>query len=228
LLEHIKMISQNLKNIKAELPKHVKLIAVSKTKPVEDIIEAYNCGQRLFGENKVQEIVPKYEQLPKDIEWHFIGHMQSNKVKYIAPFISLIHGVDSTKLLETIDKEAAKNNRVINCLLQVHIAREETKFGFDRDELMSFFSNKQYLNYNHVKICGLMGMATFTDDFAQIHSEFRNLADLFKIIKSSYFSLEQYFSELSMGMSDDYKIAIEEGSTMVRIGSNIFGNRVYN
>ena len=221
------MISENLKIIKAELPKNVNLVAVSKTKPVGDILEAYNCGQRLFGENKVQEILPKYEQLPKDIEWHMIGHLQSNKVKYIAPFISLIHGVDSPKILEVIDKEALKNNRIINCLLQVHIAKEETKFGFDRNELMSFFSNKKHLEYQNLKICGLMGMATFTDDYAQIHSEFRYLADLFKTIKSNYFSLDHCFSELSMGMSDDYKIAIEEGSTMVRIGSNIFGNRIY-
>ena len=221
------MIAQNIKLIKSELPSHVHLVAVSKTKPESDIMEAYNCHQRIFGENKVQELIPKYESLPKDIEWHMIGHLQSNKVKYIASFISFIHAVDSFKLLETINKEAIKNNRVINCLLQVYIAKEESKFGFDEDELFTMFQNSDFANLQNVNICGLMGMATFSENQALVRSEFKYLAQLFGKLKSTVFCNNPNFKEISMGMSDDFKIAIEEGSTMVRIGNDIFGQRVY-
>ncbi|MDI3526645.1 MAG: dependent protein, partial [Tenuifilum sp.] len=212
---------------KSELPSHVKLIAVSKTHPVEAIMEAYNAGHRLFGENKVQELVSKYEQMPKDIEWHLIGHLQTNKVKYIAPFVSLIHSVDSLKLLKTINKEAAKNNRVIDCLLQVHIAQEETKFGLSTQELHDILKSPELDQLNNIRICGLMGMATFTDNIQQVRNEFRNLKNIFDEVKNAYFQMESFFKEISMGMSGDYRIAIEEGSTMVRIGSNIFGHRIY-
>jgi pyridoxal phosphate enzyme (YggS family) len=188
-------------------------------------MEAYNSGQRIFGENKVQELVSKYETLPNDIQWHMIGHLQTNKVKYIAPFVNLIHAVDSYKLLETINKEALKNNRVIDCLLQIHIAKEESKFGFDETELFAMFTKSDYSNLNNVRICGLMGMATFSDDTNLVRSEFKYLSKLLNKLKSSTFYNSSYFKELSMGMSDDYTIAIEEGSTMVRIGSDIFGNR---
>jgi hypothetical protein len=220
-------IADKLNTIKSELPSHVKLIAVSKTHPVEAIMEAYNAGHRLFGENKVQELVSKYEQMPKDIEWHLIGHLQTNKVKYIAPFVSLIHSVDSLKLLKTINKEAAKNNRVIDCLLQVHIAQEETKFGLSTQELHDILKSPELDQLNNIRICGLMGMATFTDNIQQVRNEFRNLKNIFDEVKNAYFQMESFFKEISMGMSGDYRIAIEEGSTMVRIGSNIFGHRIY-
>ena len=206
---------------------HTKLVAVSKTKPVEEIMPVYHKGQRIFGENKVQEMVDKQEQMPKDIEWHLIGHLQTNKVKYIAPFISMIHSIDSLKLLNEVEKQAAKNNRVINILLQMHVANEETKFGLDQTELIElmdyYLSNPK--NYAHVNIVGIMGMATNTNDTNQIRNEFKQLKGIFQFIKNSYFINKKDFAEISMGMSSDYTIAIEEGSTMVRIGSLLFGHR---
>jgi pyridoxal phosphate enzyme (YggS family) len=206
---------------------HTKLVAVSKTKPVEEIMPVYQKGQRIFGENKVQEMVDKHEQMPKDIEWHLIGHLQTNKVKYIAPFVSMIHSIDSLKLLNEVEKQAAKNNRVINVLLQMHVANEETKFGLDQTELIElmdyYLSNPK--NYVHVNIVGIMGMATNTNDTNQIRNEFKQLKGIFQFIKNSYFINKKDFAEISMGMSSDYTIAIEEGSTMVRIGSLLFGHR---
>ena len=215
------MISANIEKINQQIGQNVRLIAVSKTKPVELLMEAYHAGQLLFGENKVQEMVTKHEQMPKDIEWHMIGHLQSNKVKYIAPFVSLIHSVDSLRLLETINKEAAKNNRVIDCLLQVFIADEETKFGMDEMELQALFDSESYQQMKNIRIVGLMGMATNTDDNNKIRTEFRKLKSLFDTFNIQHLA----FSILSMGMSSDYMIAVEEGSTMVRIGSLIFGER---
>lgn len=219
-------IAANLIEIKSSLPKGVSLVAVSKTKPLADILEAYNTGQRIFGENKVQELADKFNQLPKDIEWHMIGHLQTNKVKYIAPFISMIHSVDSLKLLSEINKEALKNNRTINCLLQFHIAEESTKFGLNIDEAISVLQSSEYSGMMNVRIKGVMGMATFTDDNEQVRKEFAHLKDIFKKLKESFFSDDPEFSEISMGMSDDYQIAIEQGSTVVRIGSTIFGSRI--
>lgn len=220
-------VAQNIKYfIENEIPSNVKLIAVSKTKPVETILEAYQSGHKIFGENKVQELVDKYEKLPKDIEWHMIGHMQSNKVKYIAPFVKLIHGVDSFKLLKIINKEGEKNNRVIDCLLQFHIAKEETKFGLDLVEVQDFMESEKLKGFKNINVVGVMGMATFTENEDQIRSEFKELVYIFNQLKSNYFS-EESFKEISMGMSGDYKIAIEEGATMVRIGSLLFGARNY-
>jgi pyridoxal phosphate enzyme (YggS family) len=219
------MIVENLKRIQNTIPENVKLIAVSKTKPVEDLLVAYNAGQRVFGENKVQEMCDKQEVLPKDIEWHLIGHLQSNKVKYIAPFVSLIHAVDSLKLLKEIDKEAKKNDRIIPVLLQFHIAQEETKFGLDFEEAKEILESNEFVEMQHVQIVGLMGMATFTDNQEQIEDEFRNLYNYFHVIKSHYFKFNDDFKEISMGMSGDYLLAIEAGSTMVRVGSSIFGGR---
>lgn len=219
-------IAHNIEFIKTKLPTGVKLIAVSKTKPDDLILEAYRAGHRVFGENKVQELVSKYESLPKDIEWHMIGHLQSNKVKFIAPFISLIHAVDSFKLLQIINDEAQKNNRTINCLLQLKIAREESKFGLSFDEAFKLVAGAGELK--HIKIVGLMGMATFTDNELLVREEFKKLSLFFLQLKSEFFRDKPYFSEISMGMSDDYQIAVEEGSTMVRIGSSIFGKRIYN
>ncbi|OQD43365.1 YggS family pyridoxal phosphate enzyme [Croceivirga radicis] len=216
-------IKENLVQIKNSLPNHVTLVAVSKTKPKEDLMEAYDAGQRIFGENKIQEMTEKWEALPKDISWHMIGHVQRNKVKYMAPYVSLIHGVDSFKLLKEIDKQAKKNNRNIACLLQMHIAEESTKFGLDSEELFAMLNNANFKALDNITIKGLMGMATFTDDEAQIRKEFQNLRQLYNKAKELVPSLEV----LSMGMSGDYKIAIEEGSTMVRIGSSIFGARNY-
>lgn len=204
-----------------------RLIAVSKTQPVERIHEAYAAGQRVFGENKVQEMVAKYEVLPRDIEWHMIGHLQSNKVKYIAPFVSLIHSVDSQRLLEEINKQGRKINRMIPCLLQVFIASEETKFGLDKAELMALLTNSELANYEFVKIKGLMGMASLTDNEAKIRSEFSGLKKLFEELKNSQLPGNAEMKELSMGMSSDYKIAMTEGSTLVRIGTAIFGDRNY-
>lgn len=221
-------VSENIQNfLKNEIPSGVKLIAVSKTKPVETILEAYQSGHRVYGENKVQELVTKYEQLPNDIEWHMIGHMQSNKVKYIAPFVSLIHGVDTFKLLKVINKEGRKNNRKIDCLLQFHIAKEETKFGLDLDEANEFLKSEEFKNLEHVNICGVMGMATFTENEATIRAEFKELVHIFNELKKTSFSDNEEFKEISMGMSNDYKIAVEEGATMVRIGSILFGARNY-
>jgi PLP dependent protein len=220
-------VSENLNKVRATLPFGVKLIAVSKTKPSSAIIEAYNCGQRLFGENKVQELTEKYELLPKDIEWHLIGHLQTNKVKYVASFVALIHAVDSLKLLEEINKEAVKHNRVINCLLQFHIAEEETKFGLNLDEACEILDSSDFQTMKNVHVSGVMGMATFTDNDEQVRSEFASLRNIFFELKNRYFAQDSAFSEISMGMSDDYLIAVEQGATMVRVGSTIFGERVY-
>ncbi len=221
-------VSENIKQFLAsEIPANVKLIAVSKTKPVETILEAYKSGHKIYGENKVQDLVDKYNELPKDIEWHMIGHMQSNKVKYVAPFVSLIHGVDSFKLLKVINKEGEKNNRKIDCLLQFHIAKEETKFGLDFNEATEFLKSDEFKNLNHINICGVMGMATFTENENTIRPEFKELVHIFNQLKNIYFSQNDDFKEISMGMSADYKIAIEEGATMVRIGSLLFGARNY-
>jgi len=221
------MVAEKIKEYLAELPKHVTLVAVSKTKPEDLILEAYNVGQRVFGENKVQDLAEKYQHLPKDIQWHMIGHLQTNKVKYIAPFVSLIHAVDSLKLLKTINKEAKKNNRTIDCLFQIHIAKEETKFGLDKEELIDILNSDEYKELQNIRIVGLMGMATNTPDMEIVKNEFAGLKSLLKELKQSHFSSEASFKELSMGMSGDYQIAVEQGSTMVRIGSSIFGARNY-
>ncbi len=215
----------NFKNISSSIPANVKLIVVSKVRTEGEIMEVYNCGHRLFGENKVQELVPKYNDLPKDIEWHLIGHLQTNKVKYIASFVSMIHSVDSIKLLKEINKQAFKSGRIINCLLQMHIAEEETKFGMDYLELETLLNDPEFELLTNVRICGLMGMATFTDNHNQVRKEFAGLSKTFQSIKQRYFRNKSYFKEISMGMTDDYHIAIEEGSTMVRIGTAIFGER---
>lgn len=220
-------IATNLEKIKNSLPKSVTLVAVSKTKPVEDLMEAYNAGQRIFGENKIQEMTEKSELMPKDIQWHMIGHVQTNKVKYMAPYVALIHGVDSLKLLQEINKQALKNNRIIECLLQIHIAEEESKFGLDEKELEEIFKLiTQSNSLANVKIKGLMGMATFTKNKEQIKKEFINLNTLFKKYQTINTPNCQ-LSILSMGMSGDYDIAISCGSNMVRIGSSIFGERNY-
>lgn len=220
------MIKENLNKVRATVPENVTLIAVSKTKPVSDLQEAYDAGQRIFGENKALEMRDKYQELPKDIQWHFIGHLQTNKIKYIAPFVTLIHSIDSTSLLEAVNKEAAKNNRVIDCLLQFHIAQEETKFGLDIEEAKTMIESDNFKNLNNVRIVGVMGMATFTDDVNQVRNEFKSLKNIFDILKENYFK-DDSFTEISMGMSDDYPVAIEEGATMVRVGSKIFGARNY-
>lgn len=220
------MIADSLHTLWDELtPFNSKLVAVSKTKPNEDLLEAYKAGNRIFGENKVQELAKKAESLPKDIEWHMIGHLQRNKVKYIAPFVYLIHAVDSIKLLKEINKQAAKNNRVINCLLQVHIAKEESKFGFDANELLQVVQDSELSSLGHINIIGLMGMATNTLNQKQIQLEFRGLSTLFNDLKKTDLPNNVLMKELSMGMSGDYKLALKEGSTMVRIGSSIFGLR---
>ncbi|MFV0592504.1 MAG: YggS family pyridoxal phosphate-dependent enzyme [Draconibacterium sp.] len=220
-------IAKNLLELKRGLPPGVKLVAVSKTKPNSDILEAYNAGQRVFGENKVQELAQKYEDLPKDIEWHFIGHPQTNKVKYMASFVHLIHGVDSLKLMKMINKEAGKNDRSIKCLLQFHIAEESTKFGLSENEAMEMLDSGEVQALQNIEIAGVMGMATYTDDENQIRKEFRVLHNIFNTLKKGYFSDSKSFDEISMGMSDDYQLAIEEGSTMIRVGSKIFGERNY-
>ena len=222
------MIKENLNIVKATVPSNVTLIAVSKTKPVSDLQEAYDAGQRIFGENKALEMRDKHQVLPADIQWHFIGHLQTNKIKYIAPFVTLIHAIDSLSLLEAVNKEAAKNNRVINCLLQFHIAQEETKFGLDIEEARAMLESESFKNLNNINICGVMGMATFTDNADQVRNEFKNLKNIFETLKENYFKENDSFKEISMGMSDDYPIAIEEGATMVRVGSKIFGARNYN
>ncbi len=217
-------IKNNLLQIKSQLPNHVTLVAVSKTKPVTDLMEAYNAGQLIFGENKIQEMTDKWQEMPKDIQWYMIGHVQSNKVKFMAEYVSLIHGVDSLKLLEEINKQAKKHDRIIDCLLQIHIAEEETKFGLDEKELDEILEILKQVQYKNIKIVGLMGMATFTDNQNQIKKEFQNLKTIFD--KVSHLKTENcQLNTLSMGMSGDYKLAIECGSTMVRIGSSIFGGR---
>ena len=222
------MIKENLNIVRATVPSNVTLIAVSKTKPVSDLQEAYDAGQRVFGENKALEMRDKHQVLPDDIQWHFIGHLQTNKIKYIAPFVTLIHAIDSLSLLEAVNKEAAKNNRVIDCLLQFHIAQEETKFGLDIEEAKLLLESESFKNLKNINICGVMGMATFTDNAAQVRNEFKNLKNIFETLKENYFKDNASFKEISMGMSDDYPIAIEEGATMVRVGSKIFGARNYN
>jgi pyridoxal phosphate enzyme (YggS family) len=219
------MIKAQLAAIRSSLPATTVLIAVSKTHPIERIMEAYEAGQRDFGENKVQELVEKYEALPKDIRWHMIGHLQSNKVKYIAPFVHLIHGVDSFNLLKEINKQGQKNGRRISCLLQFHIAQEDTKFGLSLEESKAFLAGPEFSLLDHVRICGVMGMATFTENTEQIRQEFQNLHAIYQQLQSSYFPSNSEFKEISMGMSDDYPIAIEEGSTFIRVGSKIFGKR---
>ena len=221
------MIEKELKEIWKELPEGCRLVAISKYHPVEAIQEAYDAGQRIFGENHVQELVEKEAILPKDIQWHLTGHLQTNKVKYIAPFVSLIHAVDTLKLLKEIDKQAKKADRVIDCLLELHIAQEETKWGFSEEELMQMLEEGEWKELQNVHICGLMMMASFTDDTAQIRSEFRLAKHIYDEVKSKYFPHNSYFCELSMGMSHDYTIAIEEGATLVRVGTKIFGERVY-
>jgi pyridoxal phosphate enzyme (YggS family) len=203
----------------------VSLVAVSKTKPAEDIKLLYNEGQRIFGENRVQEMTAKYDFLPKDIKWHFIGHLQSNKVKYIAPFVSLIHSVDSLSLLAEINRQAQKNNRVIDCLLQFHIASEDTKYGLDQEEAFQLLSSAEYTQLKNIRIIGVMGMASFTDDLSVVRNEFKMLKAVFNKLKIEFFAKEDGFKEISMGMSGDYRIAVEEGSTMIRIGSLLFGER---
>ncbi len=222
------MIKENLSIIKSQIPADVTLVAVSKTKPVSDLQEAYDAGQRVFGENHALEMRDKHESLPNDIQWHFIGHLQTNKIKYIIPFVSLIHSIDSGKLLEAVNKEAAKHNRVVDCLLQFHIAQEETKFGLDLQEARQLLESDTFKQMQNVRICGVMGMATLTEDEAQIRKEFHNLKNIFDTLKHDYFSDATPFKEISMGMSHDYPIAIEEGATLVRVGSKIFGPRIYN
>jgi pyridoxal phosphate enzyme (YggS family) len=218
-------IKDQFEKIQKSIPEEVTLVAVSKTKPDEDLMEAYRAGARIFGENKVQELVGKHERLPKDIEWHMIGHLQSNKVKYIAPFVSLIHAVDSLKLLKEINKEARKNERSIDCLIQLHIAQEDSKFGFNPENIEAVMSEIVANNWENIKVVGLMGMATFTDNETQIRQEFKTLKNSFEQLKSGIQKNNPDFKTISMGMSGDYQIAIEEGSTMVRVGSRIFGLR---
>lgn len=220
-------IKENIKHILQEIPTGVNLVAVSKTIPATAVMEAYDAGHRVFGENKAQEMIAKQPQLPDDIQWHFLGHLQTNKVKYIAPFVDMIQSVDSLKLLREINKEAAKNRRVIRCLLQFHIAEEETKFGLNITEAESLLESDIYKILNNITLSGVMGMATFTDDEARIRREFRELVRIFHYLKENYFIEDDSFKEISMGMTGDYKIAIEEGSTIVRIGTAIFGARRY-
>lgn len=218
-------IADNIFSFLDQIPSNVKLVAVSKTKSNEDIMEAYGAGQRIFGENKVQELVTKAASLPEDIQWHYIGHLQSNKVKYIAPFVSLIHAVDSFKLLKEINKQAKKFNRIIQVLLQFHIADEDTKFGLDGGEANELLQNPNLASLENIKIVGVMGMATYTDDQEQIKTEFTRLKSYFDLLKKEYYAQDEDFKELSMGMSGDYQLAIEQGSTMIRVGSSIFGLR---
>ena len=216
------MIKENLEKIRATLPESVTLVAVSKTKPVSDLQEAYDAGQRIFGENHALEMRDKHEVLPADIQWHFIGHLQTNKIKYIIPFVTLIHSIDSANLLEAVNKEAKKHDRVVDCLLQFHIAMEETKFGLDMDEARQLLDSEAFKQMQNVRICGVMGMATFTDDKDEVRKEFKHLKDIFETLKKDYFADQSQFKQISMGMSDDYPIAVEEGATLVRVGSKIF------
>ena len=219
------MIGANLDKIRKELPEHVVLVAVSKTKPLEDIQEAFDAGQRIFGENKVQEMAAKWEVLPKEIEWHFIGHLQRNKVKYLAPFVSLIHGVESLRLLKEINKQALKSNRIIDVLLQFYIADEDTKFGLSEEEANDLLSSEEFKLLKNIQVRGVMGMATFTKDQEKIKGEFHKLKKIQNSLKANHFSNNDLFNVVSMGMSGDYSTAIDEGSTMIRIGSSIFGAR---
>lgn len=221
------MIGENIKHITESLPAGVRLVAVSKFNPNESIIEAYNAGQRLFGESHAQELVPKAEALPKDIKWHFIGHLQTNKVKYIAPYVSCIESVDSLHLLKEIDKQAAKCGRVIDCLLQFHVAQEETKFGFSLDECRQMLASEEYKALQNINITGVMGMASISDDPAQIAGEFTHVKEIFNTLKTDFFANQPSFCEISMGMTHDYPIAISCGATLIRVGSGIFGERMY-
>jgi PLP dependent protein len=221
-------IAENIVSLRNTIPHNVKIIAVSKTRPVPDLLTAYNAGQRAFGENKVQELIHKQPLMPGDVEWHMIGHLQSNKIKYIVSWIHLIHSVDSLKLLVEINREASKINRIVDCLLQIHIASEESKFGLSFEEASALLNSEEYKRASHIRIRGLMGMATFTDDEIQVRKEFDQLVSCFTMIREKWFHEDALFSELSMGMSGDYKLAIEAGSTMVRIGTSIFGERNYN
>ena len=220
-------IADNLQQVLNELPEGVRLVAVSKFHPNEAIEEAYRSGQRVFGDSKVQEMTAKYESLPKDIEWHFIGHLQTNKIKYIVPYVALIHGIDSYKLLVEVNKQAEKAGKVVNCLLQLHIAEEETKFGFSFEECRDMLAEGEWKTLSNIQLCGLMGMATNTDDNEQIEKEFCSLSSFFKEVKDSWFADTEAFRELSMGMSHDYHQAIAAGSTLIRVGSKIFGDRTY-
>ena len=221
-------IKSKLESLKKEIPEHVKLVVVTKTHTVETIMEAYDAGHRIFGENKSQELINKQPQLPDDIEWHFIGHLQTNKVKYIAPFVALIHAVDSLKLLKEINKQALKNERIIDCLLQFHIATEETKFGLDINEAKEILEAPAFKDMKNIRLTGVMGMATFIHDEDIVRREFKSLKEVFNRLKESYFSSDDSFADISMGMSGDYQTAIQEGSTIVRIGTLIFGNRYGN
>jgi pyridoxal phosphate enzyme (YggS family) len=218
-------VVKNLEQIQLTIPEHVTLVAVSKTKPIESIQELYDAGQRIFGENRVQELVDKYEVLPKDIHWHLIGHLQRNKVKYIAPFVEMIHSIDSERLLDEVNIQSKKNNRKIKVLLQFYIAQEETKFGFDWNEIQDLFSRRNPETFDSIEFCGVMGMASFSDNENLVRGEFKNLKSIFDQLKSNYFKNNSNFQEISMGMSGDYHRAIEEGSTMVRVGSSLFGAR---
>lgn len=220
-------IAENIAELRNQVPPHIKIVAVSKTKPVEDIMEAYDAGQRMFGENKVQEMIAKQPDLPVDIEWHMIGHLQTNKVKYIAPYVSLIESVDSLKLMKEINKQASKYRRKINCLLQFHIAAEETKYGLDLEEAFQILDSSEFTDLTSLRLVGVMGMGTFTDDERILRKEFSALRKIFERIKTVYYPEDGSFREISMGMTGDYMIAIEEGSTMVRIGTGIFGARNY-
>lgn len=221
------MIQETIRNLTSELPQGVRLVAVSKFHPCEAIMEAYEAGQRIFGESKVQEMADKYEKLPKDIQWHFIGHLQTNKIKYMAPFVAMIHGIDSYRLLKEVNKHAAKAGRTIPCLLQIHIAREETKFGFSFEECKDMLAQNNWRQLQNIRLAGVMGMATNTDNTQQITDEFRSLSDFFQEIKNTYFKEDDGFCEISMGMTHDYHLAVEQGSTLVRIGTKIFGERNY-
>jgi pyridoxal phosphate enzyme (YggS family) len=221
-------IAENIKRLRKNIPASVKLIAVSKFQPVSVIRDAYFAGQCVFGENKAQEMTEKYQLLPKEIEWHFIGHLQTNKIKHIIPYVTMIHSVDSEKLLHEINHLSEKNNRIVNCLIQFHIATEISKFGFSYSEVEKMLSGEAFFRWKNIRICGVMGMATFTDDQSLIRSEFQSLKAYFLQLKEKYFTNQPAFKEISMGMTDDYLIAIEEGATMVRIGSAIFGSRNYN
>lgn len=218
-------IARNIIALREEIPANVRIVAVSKLKSADDILKAYNAGQKIFGENRVQELFKKYNSLPRDIEWHFIGHLQSNKVRQIASFVNMIHSVDTFRLLKVIDQEAARADRVIDCLLQFYIATEETKYGFNLSEVLEMLESEDFQKLKNIRICGVMGMASFIDDDDQIRREFMYLSECFRRLKDEFFSGDDAFKELSMGMSGDYKIALEEGSTIVRLGSTIFGSR---
>ncbi len=221
-------IQENIEQIRNSIPSNVTLIAVSKTKPNEDIMQAYNCGQRIFGENKAQELKVKHETLPKDIQWHFIGHLQENKIKYIIDYVAIIHSVDSLKLLKEINKQALKHNRIVDCLLEIDISHEASKFGLRKEEVEILLDSEDYKQLNNIRLCGVMGVGSITDKREQTKKEFRELKEIFLSIKEKYFRDKDFFKEISMGMTHDYDIAIEEGSTMIRIGSKIFGERNYN